>query len=113
MTHRQALEQLFDAWRRGDALRSAAHFAPGATYREAGRRPIVGRDAIVEHFNTFFRDGPRWEFHADDTLVEGDRAAVQYRFAIVSADGTWHERSGCAFVVFTDGTIAEWREYQG
>jgi uncharacterized protein (TIGR02246 family) len=113
MTHRQALEQLFAAWRQGDALRSAAHFAVDGAYREARREPLVGREAIVEHFTKFFRDGPRWEFHADDTIVEGDRAAVQFRFSIVSPEGAWLERSGCAFVVFADGTIVEWREYEG
>ncbi len=113
MSPRETLEQLFDAWRRGDALRSAAHFALDGSYREAGRQPIVGRDAIVAHFTKFFRDGPRWEFYADETIVEGERAAVKYRFAVVSSDGAWLERSGCAFVVFTNGTIAEWREYEG
>jgi len=113
VTHRQALEALFGAWRVGDALRSAAHFATDGVYREARREPIVGRDAIVEHFTKFFRDGPRWEFHADVTIVEGNRAAVQFRFATVSPEGAWLERSGCAFVTFADGTIAEWREYEG
>ncbi len=113
MTHHEALEGLFAAWRKGDALRSAAHFAPDATYREARRAPIAGREAIVQHFTKFFRDGPRWEFYVDDTLVEGDRAAVRYRFAVVSSEGAWAEHSGCAFVTFADGTIVEWREYEG
>jgi len=113
MTHRERLERLFGAWRSGDALRSAAHFAPEATYREAGRAPLSGRDAIAAHFTKFFRDGPRWEFHVDDLIVEGDRAAVRYRFATALADGSWHERAGCAFVTFADGTIVEWREYEG
>jgi uncharacterized protein (TIGR02246 family) len=113
MTHRERLESLFTAWRSGDALRSAAHFAPGGVYREATREPIAGRDAIVAHFTKFFRDGPRWEFYVDETLVEGDRAAIRYRFATVSGEGAWLERSGCAFVTFVDGTIDEWREYEG
>ena len=113
MTHREALDGLFAAWRTGDALRSGAHFGFAATYREARREPIAGRDAIVAHFTKFFRDGPRWEFHVDDTIVEEDRAAVRYRFAVTSIDGSWHERAGCAFVTFLDGTIAEWREYEG
>ena len=110
---REALEGLFGAWRDGDALRSAAHFALDGTYREAGRLPISGREAIVAHFTTFFRDGPRWEFSVDETLVEGNRAAVRYRFAIQGPDGSWRERGGCAFVGFVDGTIVEWREYEG
>ncbi|MBD5636091.1 MAG: nuclear transport factor 2 family protein [Candidatus Eremiobacteraeota bacterium] len=114
MTHREALDGLFAAWRTGDALRSAAHFCVDGTYREAGREPIVGRDAIVAHFTRFFRDGPRFEFHADETIVEGDRAAIRYRFAVTAGPGErWHEKPGCAFVTFADGTIAEWREYEG
>jgi ketosteroid isomerase-like protein len=122
MTHREALESLFTAWRTGDALRSAAHFALDGVYREARRAPIEGRDAIVAHFTRFFRDGPRFAFHPEDTVVEGDRAAVRYRFEVagdgdrfeVAGDGgRWIEKSGCAFVRFSDGTIAEWREYEG
>lgn len=113
LTHREVLDDLFAAWRRGDALRSAARFAIDGTYREASRAPIVGRDAIIAHFTKFFRDGPRWEFHVDDVVVEGERAAVKYRFGLHKGDGTQTEHSGCAFVTFVDGTIAEWREYEG
>lgn len=113
MTHREALIQLFEAWRTGDALRSGAHFAHDGTYREARREPIVGRAAIVAHFTRFFRDGPRFEFRVDDIVVEDNRAAVRYRFAIAAAPDAWHERPGCAFVTFANGTIAEWREYEG
>ncbi len=113
MTHREALERLFSAWSDGDALRSGAHFAEGAVYREAGRAPLEGRDAILAHFTRFFRDGPQFEFDAQEVIVEGDRAAVRYRFAIVSPDGARSEREGCALVAFRDGTIAEWREYGG
>jgi uncharacterized protein (TIGR02246 family) len=113
VTVRQSLARLFQEWRAGDALRSGAHFALDATYHEASRDPIAGRPAIVAHFTKFFRDGPAWEFHVDDVIVEGDRAAIRYRFATVSGDGARAERSGCAFVTFRDGTIAEWREYEG
>jgi ketosteroid isomerase-like protein len=91
VTRREALDGLFDAWKKGDALRSAAHFAIEGVYREAGREPIVGRE----------------------TIVEGDRAAVRYRFRIEGPASRWRETDGCAFVIFADGTIAEWREYGG
>ncbi|GAC1395376.1 MAG: hypothetical protein NVS2B8_06540 [Vulcanimicrobiaceae bacterium] len=113
MTHREALTRLFESWRTGDALRSGAHFAADGTYREARCEPIVGREAIVAYFTRFFRDGPRFEFFVDDMVVEDNRAAVRYRFAIAAVGGTWTERFGCAFVTFADGTIAEWREYEG
>ena len=110
---REALSGLIEAWRDGDALRAAAHFALDGTYREAGRSPIAGRDALVAHFTKFFRDGPRWQFYVDETIVEDERAAIRYRFALQENDGSWRERGGCAFVVFADGTIVEWREYEG
>ncbi len=112
VTIREALADLFEAWDNGDALRSAAHFALDGVYREARREPIAGRAAIVHHFTAFFRDGPRWRFHADETIVEGTRAAVRYRFGVVGPSGSWQEHSGCALVIFVDGTIAEWREYE-
>jgi predicted SnoaL-like aldol condensation-catalyzing enzyme len=110
---RETLEGLFAAWRNGDALRAGAYFAAGARYAEVRHEPILGRDAIVAHFTTFFRDGPVWDFTVEDTVVDGERAAVRYRFAVVGEDGSWRELSGCAFVRLVDGTIGEWREYEG
>jgi predicted ester cyclase len=67
----------------------------------------------MQHFTTFFRDGPRFEFDVDELLVEGERAAVRYRFAIFDTHGRRVERGGCAFVGFANGAIVEWREYEG
>ncbi len=113
MTAAELLESLFSAWRNGDALRAGAHFAPDARYQEARHEPIVGRDAIVQHFTAFFRDGPVWRFHVEDVLTNAERAAVRYRFEIADADGTWRTRAGCAFASLHDGTLTEWREYEG
>ncbi len=113
MTLRESLAGLFESWRAGDALRSSAYFAPDAIYGEASRLPIVGRDEIVRHFTDFFRDGPRFAFDVDDTIVEGERAAVRYRFSTFDSAGRKRERAGFAFVRFANGTIVEWREYDG
>ena len=113
MTHREALAGLFDAWRAGDAIRSGAYFAPDGTYREVRHQPIEGRPAIVEHFTRFFRDGPAFRFDVFDVLVDGDAAAVRYRFVTMPADALTTERGGCAFAFFRGGAIAEWIEYEG
>ena len=113
MTAREALHGLFAAWESGDALRAVAHFAPGATYREAKRDPIVGREAILAHFTRFFRDGPRWRFVPQETTIEGERAAVAYSFGIFEEKNGWAEHHGCALVHFREGAITEWREYEG
>lgn len=113
VTVSEVLESLFLAWKNGDALRAGAHFALDARYQEARHEPIVGREAIVAHFTAFFRDGPAWRFHVDDVLTGADRAAVRYRFEIAEADGGWRTRAGCAFATLHDGTLTEWREYEG
>jgi predicted SnoaL-like aldol condensation-catalyzing enzyme len=108
------LASLMRAWHGGDALRAAAHFALDATYREAGREPLEGRDAIVAHFTRFFRDGPLWRFAVDDVIVEGRRACVVYRFWVKGPGEEWRERAGCALVGFDQsGSVAAWREYEG
>jgi limonene-1,2-epoxide hydrolase len=107
---RELLEELARAWEANDAHRAAAFFAPDGTYHESGAEPIVGREAIYAHFARFFRDGPAWRFDIDEILVDGERAAVAYRFHINRA-GTWELREGCAIVHATDGLIVRWREY--
>jgi uncharacterized protein (TIGR02246 family) len=113
VTHHELFESLFAAWRSGDALRAVAHFAPEAVYREARGDAVIGREAITAHFTRFFRDGPTWRFEPQEAIVEGERAAVRYRFHVEGRDGIRHEREGCAFVTFADGLITEWREYEG
>jgi uncharacterized protein (TIGR02246 family) len=111
---RATLQGLIAAWRAGDALRAAAHFAPDGSYSEAGAEPLVGRAALVAHFTRFFRDGPRWRFDVDHIIMDGDLACVVYRFAIEGAGAVWRERAGCAVVAFaTNGAISAWREYEG
>ena len=108
---RVTLEELIGAWEANDAHRASAFFAPEATYREPGHDPFVGRVAIFEHFKRFFRDGPAWRFHVDEIIIDGNRAALLYRFEITGTDGEWSSRFGCAFVRGESGLITEWREF--
>jgi limonene-1,2-epoxide hydrolase len=112
MTLRDVIEELVAAWQSGDAHRAAAFFAPEGIYHESGREPIVGREAIAAHFARFFRDGPAWRCDIVEVLVDGERAAVTYRFEI-NVDGTWHSSEGCAIVQRADGLVALWREFHG
>ncbi|MDE2482390.1 MAG: nuclear transport factor 2 family protein [bacterium] len=110
---RALIEELVAAWQAGDALRASAFFAPDGRYHEAGREPIVGREAIREHFQRFFRDGPPWRFDLETSVVEGERAAIAYRFALRAQDGQWRTSAGCALAHREGGLLIEWREYQG
>ncbi len=112
MTLRELIQELVGAWQTNDAHRAAAFFAPDAVYHESGCEPIAGREAIFAHFAHFFRDGPAWRFDIDDVIVEGEHAAVGYRFGI-NRDGTWQMSGGCALVRCKDSLITAWREYRG
>lgn len=112
MTLRELIDELVAAWRSGDALRASAFFAPGASYHESGREPIVGRDAIASHFTRFFRDGPPWQFDILEVVADGDRAAVAYTFS-VRRENAWQAHEGCALVHREGGLLASWREYHG
>jgi uncharacterized protein (TIGR02246 family) len=110
----ELLHSLIAAWLAGDALRAAAHFAMDGQYREAGREPLRGRDAIAAHFTRFFRDGPAWRFEVDTLFANASHACVVYRFAVKGPGAEWRERAGCAVVGFDpSGSIADWREYEG
>ncbi|HTX55830.1 MAG TPA: nuclear transport factor 2 family protein [Candidatus Acidoferrales bacterium] len=107
---RELIEELVGAWQAGDAHRAAAFFAPAGVYHESGREPIAGRESIFAHFARFFRDGPAWRFEIAETIVEGERAAVAYRFEI-NTGGTWRASDGFALVRSKDGLVTLWREY--
>jgi uncharacterized protein (TIGR02246 family) len=110
MTLRETIDELVDAWRAGDALRACAFFAPDGAYCEAGGQAIAGRDALLAHFQRFFRDGPPWRFEIDDVVIDGERGAVFYRFSVKGATG-WRESAGCALVRREGGLVSLWREY--
>jgi predicted SnoaL-like aldol condensation-catalyzing enzyme len=113
MKPREVILELTEAWRANDSLRASAFFTVEGRYHESGRDPVVGRERIAEHFTRFFRDGPPWRFELDEMIIDGDRAAVAYRFSIKGDGERWRERAGCAVVRLTGGLIEEWREYQG
>ncbi|HEV7180504.1 MAG TPA: nuclear transport factor 2 family protein [Candidatus Baltobacteraceae bacterium] len=110
---RALIDELVAAWQTNDAYRASAFFAPEGVYHESGRDPIVGRDAILVHFQRFFRDGPAWRFDVDDIVAEEDAAALAYRFSLKGNASEWLERAGCALVHRKNGLIVYWREYHG
>jgi limonene-1,2-epoxide hydrolase len=105
-------EAMFDLWRAGDEIGSAAYFTPDGIFHEAKKDPVVGRDTIAAHWKPFFHGGPEWRMTVHDLFGDGERFAVAYTWEIKLKDGTWTGSPGCAIVKTRDGKIAEWREYK-
>ena len=109
------LSEMLEALRTGSLAAAARCFSTGATYREAHKEAIHGRDAIAAHFARFAASAGRWTFAVDELIRDEDRACVVYRFQPRGGEGEpQRERAGCATVRLDErGTIAEWREYEG
>lgn len=112
---RETLDTVLGAFARGELGGVAASFGEDATYQEARKPPIQGRDAIAAEFARFTATGVPFRFEVDDVIALADRACVVYRFAVPGGEGEpWRERAGCATVRFDErGRIAAWREYEG
>ncbi|GAC1581720.1 MAG: hypothetical protein NVS3B7_16930 [Candidatus Elarobacter sp.] len=111
----EPLTAVLEAFASGALSGTEVRFAPDATYHEARREPIRGREAIARHFSRFAASGAAWRFEVDALLRDGLRACVQYRFHLAEgASVSGRERAGCAIVRLDDcGLIVEWREYEG
>lgn len=109
----EVLDDLFAAWRALDARAAAALFTSDGTYAEAGKAPLVGRDAMIEHWAPYFAKGPIWRLDIDEVFGDGTRFAVRYRWSENRTDGKAVERPGCALVRTRAGAVAEYREYSG
>ena len=110
---RVAIDAAIAAWTGRDPDAAAASFSADGCFMESGREPVVGTAALRARFASFFAGVADWEMSVDETLVQGERAAVFYRFRVKGASGAWSERAGCAGVLVRDGRIAVWREYAG
>jgi ketosteroid isomerase-like protein len=66
----------------------------------------VGKEAVREFWNQFFRDSPRAAFDTEEMVVAGDRATVRWRFDW----GDGHIRGIDLFKV-RDGKVAEKLSY--
>lgn len=107
-------EALFDLWRAGDEVASAAYFTEDGIFHEAKKEPVVGRKTIAEHWAPFFHGGPEWRMIVHDLYGDpsGTKFTVSYSWDVKLKDGTWAGSPGCALVQTRDGKIAEWREYK-
>ena len=110
-----ALTMLLEAFASGALSGAAACFATDATYQEAGRPPIRGRDAIAAWFEGFAASGMTWRFTVDEVIRNASAACIVYRFEIFGGSGEpQRERAGCALVRCDErGQVIAWREYQG
>jgi ketosteroid isomerase-like protein len=113
VSHAEVVERFIAACLARDERRAASYFASDGAFCEPDRPPVVGREAIEEHFGKFFHGGPEWRWSVDQLLEAGDRCAVVYRFAMKGSDGDWREHEGCAIVSFAGDAIARWREFRG
>jgi limonene-1,2-epoxide hydrolase len=104
------IDELIDAWPRGDAAGPANYFTEDAVYHNGPLDPAVGRQAIRETFAQLMAMGGTVNvelrhFLSDDRVVMTERVdhfVTEVRSIALSVMGICEIR---------DGRIAAWRDY--
>jgi predicted ester cyclase len=111
------LERHRSAFKRQDAEGLAADHAMEGTFESPAHGVVTGRPAIGDVYRYWFTAFPDLQITWDEALVDGDRAAVFWRFAgtsrgpffgVVGA-GSRVELRGAAEYRFADGLIVSVR----
>lgn len=95
----------------GSALNDImSHMTDDVSFKINGQPPIVGKNAVAASFNTFFKNGEKYEMIIHDTWAKGP-TVVHYRID-TTIKTTGREPPGpiVAFYVFKDSKISEWEE---
>jgi steroid delta-isomerase-like uncharacterized protein len=74
-------DRRLDKWRRRDAAALAADHAEDSLVQSPTSALQRGRKAIQSVHELWFKAFPDMEFHQEDLIVDGDRAAAIIRFA--------------------------------
>lgn len=99
------------AWVTGDADAFASLFADDGEFVVPGRR-WQGRQAIRDALARFAQSHTGVQVEIRDILVQGDRAAVEWRWQDTDLQtGAVHTADDVIVVDFREGRIVGWREY--
>lgn len=119
-TVREVMAAWEEAWNRRDAEALAALYHDDAiNHQVAFGEPRVGREALLADFRFFFAAFPDSFTRVEVTLIDGDRAAVEWfggatwlgPFAGQAPTGAAFTLRGCGFFLVTDGKIKTQRGY--
>lgn len=111
---RRTIEAFNDAFNRGDADAVASLLTEDTVFENTSPPPdgqrIEGKTAVAEFWRRWFSRNPGALFEAEDMIVAGDRAVVQWVYR-KSRDGQpWHIRGVDVFLV-REGKVAAKQAY--
>ena len=117
---REVLRNWVDAMHHCDARRAASLYHDDAiNLQVAVGVPAVGKQAILDDLNEFFKAFPDSETHIENLFQDGEWAIVEWRgrgiwrgeFAGQPPNGKSFELQGCGFFHIVDGKIKFQRGY--
>jgi uncharacterized protein (TIGR02246 family) len=108
---RAAIEQAANAWMTEDAEAFASLFSQDGEFIVPGNR-WVGRKAIREVAEGFFKSYSNVKVEIKQIIIEGDRAAVEWYWEDrEDATGRLNRADDAIVVEFKEGQIVRFREY--
>lgn len=113
MLDRNLVEAFADRVEAGDFLGAIEdYYAPDASMQENLDPPREGRERLLEHERRVLAGMATMRAsRAGPVLVAGDHAAIQWRFAMVTAEGRALELDEVAWQTWRDGRIVAERFY--
>lgn len=113
MSHRAALEALFDDWRAGRLDAIADRFAPDAVWHfsAATKSPAIGREAIMAFLTAYAAGAVTTRLRLLRAAEEGDTLFIEAVEDFDTAAGRSVLVPYAGVLTFRDGRIIDWRDY--
>lgn len=105
MNPKDAAAAVFEAFNARDLSPLRGALAPEAVFHFPGADPLVGPEAIERFLKILLRRFPRLVFRPGRTIVEGDRAAVEWENEGADRKGEPYRNAGVTILELRDGRI--------
>jgi steroid delta-isomerase-like uncharacterized protein len=104
------LSEFLEAWNAHDANRIVSLMTDDCSFHASAGpeflgRSAVGREAVREAVEEFFRRFPDVRFVDVDSFIAGDRGAAEWTMVWTGADENERRLRGCDLFEFNDGLI--------
>lgn len=94
MFNKKVLEKFFNLLNKRDMAGMEELLAEGAELYFPKTRPLSDKTSVIRFFKILFRQYPELSFEIQDTIIEGQKAAVHWKNKGFSRRGETYENEG-------------------
>ena len=105
MLDQNILESFFESVNSRDIKQMGGLFTEDSEIYFPKTQPLIGRERIVRFFKILFRQYPELSFQIQRSIIEGNRAAVQWKNRGKNRRGEGYENEGVTIFEENNGLI--------